>query len=72
MPGDVVTSIEYDNAIGFALQGGVDFALDDHWMINVDVKKLFLQTDVMINGGDVTADVSLDPWIPSLGLGYRF
>ncbi|MFC3052762.1 OmpW/AlkL family protein [Kordiimonas pumila] len=70
-PGDVA-SIKYSNGFGYALQAGVDVGLDDHWAINADVKKLFLNTDASINGGAVTADVDLDPWVFGLGLAYRF
>ncbi len=67
-----VTSIDYDNAFGVAAQAGFDVKMDDHWYFNVDLKKVWLNTDVTINGGAVTADVDLDPWVFGLGLGYRF
>lgn len=70
--GGTVTSVDYDNAFGWALQFGVDYMLNDHWLINLDVKKLFLNTDVSLNNGAITADVDLDPWIVGVGLGYRF
>ncbi|MEX2248693.1 MAG: OmpW family protein, partial [Parvibaculum sp.] len=71
-PGGGITSIDYENSLGYALQAGVDYALTDNWYANVDVKKIFLSTDVSINGGAVTADVDLDPWIVGLGVGYKF
>lgn len=71
-PGGVVTDIDYENGVGVSLQAGVDIALQGNWFLNVDVKKLFLNTDVSLNGGAITADVSLDPWIIGLGFGYRF
>lgn len=67
-----VASIEYDNAFGFALQGGMDYDLGDNWVFNVDVKKIWLSTDVSINGGAITADVDIDPWFFGTGIGYRF
>lgn len=70
-PGDV-NSISYEDSFGFALQAGVDIGLSDNWAVNLDVKKLYLNTDVEINGGGVTADVDLDPWIFGAGLAYRF
>lgn len=70
--GSPVTSIDYDNAFGYALQVGVDYALNDNWYANLDVKKLFLNTDVSMNGGAITADVDIDPWIVGVGVGYRF
>ncbi|MBX3490786.1 OmpW family outer membrane protein [Parvibaculum sp.] len=71
-PGGAITSIDYKNSFGWALQGGVDVALTGNWYANVDVKKIFLSTDVSINGGAVTADVDLDPWIVGFGVGYKF
>jgi len=67
-----VDSIDYQNGFGWALQAGTDIAIDDHWAINLDVKKLWLNTDVEINGGAVTADVDLDPWVFGAGFTYRF
>jgi len=71
-PGGGINSIDYENHIGYALQAGADYALGGNWSLNVDVKKIFLSTDVSINGGAVTADVDLDPWIVGVGVGYRF
>lgn len=65
-------SIEYDNGFGYAFQAGADYMLDEHWMLNADVKKIFLNTDASVNNGAVTADVDLDPWVFGLGIGYRF
>lgn len=65
-------SIDYENGFGYALQVGADYKLDEHWMLNADVKKIFLNTDVSVNNGAVTADVDLDPWVIGLGIGYRF
>ena len=64
-------SLDLDNNFGWALQAGVDIHLRDNWYFNVDVKKLWLETDATI-GGAVTADVDIDPWIIGVGLGYRF
>lgn len=67
--------IDYDNSFGLALQGGVDVALTDKWSLNLDVKKLWLSTDVKVNAGlaaPVNAKVDLDPWIFGVGFGYRF
>ena len=67
-----VASIDYENGFGVALQAGMDYDLGDQWVFNVDVKKLWLNTDVTVNGGAITADVDLDPWIFGAGFGYRF
>lgn len=66
------TDIDYDNSFGPALQVGADFALDDNWRLNFDVKKIWMNTDVTIQPGGITADVDLDPWVVGFGIGYRF
>ncbi len=73
-PGGAVTGIDYDNSIGYALQAGFDYGLDKHWMLNVDVKRYWLDTDVNISSalGPLNAGVDLDPWTISFGVGYRF
>lgn len=70
-PGDV-NSIKYEDGFGFALQAGADFQIDDTWFFNVDAKRIWLNTDVEINGGGVTADVDLNPWVFGIGFGRRF
>lgn len=69
--GGVATSIDYDDSFGFAAQAGVDFALDDVWFLNVDIKRVEINTDVTING-TISADVDIDPWIFGIGFGRRF
>ena len=71
------TSVDFDDAWGFALQGGLDVSLGDGWYLNADVKKVWLNTDVTWQNaagglGTVVADVDLNPWIISAGIGYRF
>ena len=71
-PGGTVTNINYDNTFGWALQVGADYMLNEHWLVNVDLKKLFINTDVSINNGAIKADVDINPWIVGVGMGYRF
>lgn len=70
--GGAITSIAFDNGFGIALQAGVDIAINDHWMFNIDLKKVWLKTDASINGGTIEADIDVDPWILGTGFGYRF
>lgn len=64
--------IKLDNAWGFALQAGFDLEVGNGWYLNADVKKVWLDTDASWEGTAVTAKVDVDPWIVSVGLGYRF
>ncbi|HRC25991.1 MAG TPA: OmpW family outer membrane protein [Alphaproteobacteria bacterium] len=73
-PGDVVTDSSFDNSFGYALQAGVDVPLGGNFFLNADVKRLWLDTDASFETtvGHVDADVTIDPWIVGLGVGYKF
>jgi len=64
--------VDIDNGFGYALQAGVDVAVQGPWSANIDVKKVFFDTDASINGGALKSKVKLDPWVVSAGLGYKF
>jgi outer membrane protein len=70
--GTSVTSVEYDDSFGPALQAGVDYMLDEHWMLGLDVKKIWINTDVKFNNGAIRADVDINPWVVGVGVGYKF
>ena len=72
------TKVTIDDAFGFTLQAGLDYGLGNGWSLNLDVKKTWLDTDITwhnnraLGGINVVGDASVDPWIFSAGLGYRF
>ncbi len=66
------SKIDLDDAFGFTLQAGLDVSLGGGWYLNADVKKTFIETDASWGASGVTAEVDIDPWIYSLGVGYRF
>jgi outer membrane protein len=72
LPRGIVRDIDYDNAFGFVMQAGIDFNLTEQWVLNLDVKKILLKTDVDLNNRAIKADVVIDPWIFGVGVGYRF
>jgi len=63
--------IQYDDGFGYALQAGFDWGLDEKWGINVDVKKIWLETDVEVDNA-VETEVALDPWFIGVGVAYKF
>ena len=67
-----IADLHYANNVGWALQAGSDFAISGPYFLNVDVKKLFLSTEVTGAGGLVRAHASLNPWLVGAGVGYRF
>jgi len=70
---DQALALSYKNKVGFSTQIGADFAISDKWFINVDIKKLFLKTDVSVKAPAVTLqDVKINPFIIGVGIGTRF
>lgn len=71
-----VQDIDYDSSWGGALQVGVDVPLTGNWVMNADVKKIWINTkaDVTLagSGAHVTADTDINPWVVGVGVGYKF
>ncbi len=60
---------------GGALQAGLDFNMDDGWLINFDVKKIWVDTDVKLDlgtGYKKIDSLDIDPWVISVGFGKKF
>ncbi len=58
-------------SFGAAFGAGFDYRLDRNLFLNVDVKKVYIGADVTLDGSKVS-EVSVDPVLFSLGLGWRF
>jgi outer membrane protein len=56
---------------GLAVQAGVDVPIGGGWLLNLDVKKVKLDTDV-ISGTTTVGNFKVDPVLFSLGVGMRF
>lgn len=56
---------------GPAVQAGFDFKVAPRWYLNADVKYVWMNTDVSLNGAKLTT-VDINPWLISVGVGYRF
>lgn len=59
------------NSFGAALQVGVDIPLAKNLYLNVDVKKVFIKTDVYSFGAKA-GTFKVDPVLVGVGLGWRF
>ncbi len=71
------TGLDVKNDFGAALQVGFDYMLDEHWGINFDVKKIFLETDWKVDNnaltnGPLSGKAKVDPWLIGAGVTYRF
>jgi len=77
--GTVATNTSYDNSVGYAVQAGMDICITDNFFLNIDVKKLWLDTEAEVSAvlpvvgpATVDVDVDIDPWLLGVGIGYRF
>jgi outer membrane protein len=59
------------SSVGVAGQVGADFALSGAWSLNVDLKYVMMDTSVYV-GTTKAGKLGLDPWVASVGIGYRF
>ena len=59
------------NSFGLAIGAGVDVPFGGGWLVNVDVKKVQIRTDVASFGTKV-GTVKVDPVLFSVGIGKRF
>jgi len=59
------------NSFGLAVQAGFDWALNDRVVLNLDVKKVQIRTDVSSAGVKV-GEFKVDPLLIGVGVGYRF
>ena len=61
------------SSIGYAAQIGADYMLTKNWGINLDVKYLQIETDVIVNSTGASAGVlKLSPIATSVGVTYKF
>jgi outer membrane protein len=68
------SDLKVKNKMGAALQVGFDYMLDEHWGVNFDVKKIFLEPKwkVDFNGAPLSGKAKLNPWLVGAGVTYRF
>lgn len=68
------TKVSAGNSLGWAVQAGVDYDIDEHWFLNLDIKYISIGVDATISTGGTSrrTDLDINPIIVGLGFGYRF
>ena len=59
------------SSVGPALQAGIDYKINRNWSLNLDVKKIYIRSDVNTAAGTIS-QVKVDPLLIGVGIGYRF
>jgi outer membrane protein len=70
-----MTNVKYQDHLGYALQAGFDYMIDEKVGINFDIKKIFLKTRAAVTDNankHYNANVRLDPWLIGAGISYHF
>ncbi len=70
--GDGFNNLDVDGGIGYAVQAGFDYWLNDNWGVNMDIKYVDLDVDVRVNNSLSADNVKLDPVIVGIGTSYKF
>jgi outer membrane protein len=69
-----VYNVNVDNSFGFALNAGLDIELAPNWLMNLDVKWIYMRPDATVDTalGRINASAHVDPWVVGVGVRYRF
>lgn len=69
-----ISRLNLKNSVGPAAQIGFDYMIDEHWGLNVDLKKIYMEPKIRLNAGgvDVRGKAKINPWVTGVGLAYRF
>jgi outer membrane protein len=60
------------NSFGGSLQVGTDIALNKDWFLNLDVKKIYIKTDVKTTTGTALGTLTVNPLVFGIGIGTKF
>lgn len=63
--------LELDASFGLAAQFGLDVALGDAWLVNLDARWFDIDSDAKVNGVNI-GTVEIDPYAFGVSVGRRF
>ena len=69
------TDIDIDDSFGIAGHVGVDYAIDDSWLVNATVWYIDIEAEAELStagAGDRDVDIDIDPWVFLLSIGKTF
>ena len=69
-----LSDLSVKDSWGVATQAGLDYNLDENWLINMSVWWMDIDTEVKFKAGGEQQNINtrIDPWIFMFGVGYRF
>ena len=73
--GETGGDLSLEDSLGLAFELGMDYQLNEHWVLNASVWYINIDTKAKFHfdsGTRVETDVSIDPWVYMVGIGYKF
>jgi outer membrane protein len=69
-----LSDLSVKDSWGVATQAGLDYNLDDNWLINMSVWWMDIDTEVKFKAGGEQQNINtrIDPWVFMFGVGYHF
>ena len=69
-----LTNLSMSNSWGWAAHVGLDYQVNQDWLVNGSVWYADIATDVKFNLGDASQDIKtdIDPWVYMFSVGYSF
>ncbi|WP_290702897.1 OmpW family outer membrane protein [Amphritea sp.] len=65
------TKLELEDSWGLSAQLGVDYSINDQWLVNAAVWRMDIDTNVEVDGADL-GGLEIDPTVFMIGMGYKF
>ncbi len=68
------SNFNLDDSFGLAAEVGIDWHINRNWLLNASVWRVQIETDASLDTalGRIKTEVTIDPWVYMLGVGYRF
>jgi|TARA_R110000868_G_scaffold126144_3_gene333055 outer membrane protein len=69
------SNLSLGTSVGGAVQAGVDYYLNEAWLVNVSLRYADISTDLtfdVANGAKGSSTIDVDPMVYSLMVGYKF
>lgn len=69
-----LSGLDMDNSWGLAAQAGIDYKINEKWLVNASVMYADISTDVTFRAGNdaVKIKTDIDPWVYMVSVGYVF
>jgi outer membrane protein len=69
--------LSLDSSWGFALEAGLDYEFSNNWLVGAQVYWIDIDTDATLKIDDLNFkssgnEVSIDPWVYMISVGYKF